>query len=136
MAKKQTLNIIEAHLEKIALGAAVAVCLAVILLRFIVGSGINGKSASEATSAAAQQTDRWKAQLDGDDPGGSDIDVPEPPSSEIVKVEPVIAKETDTGPMDPPLVEGEKVGPNLKPMRIPTIPSLKNVIVDLTQAQA
>ena len=133
MAKKQTLNLVEAHLEKIALGAAVAVCLAVILLRIIMGSGINGKSASDATGDAVRQTGDLITQMNLP---GPIIDGPHPPSPEIVKVAPVIAQKIDTGPWDSPVVEGDKVGPNSGPRRIPSIPSLKNVIVDLTHTQA
>ncbi|MCP4712697.1 MAG: hypothetical protein GY869_29065 [Planctomycetes bacterium] len=134
MAKKQTLNIIEAHLEKIALGAAVAVCLAVILLRFVVGTGINGEPASEVTNRAGQLTD---GLVDDMDRPGTKIEI-DPPISpgEIIKVEPVTTQNVDRKPFDSPNAPGKKVGPNLEPMPIPAVPLLKDVIVDLTHAQA
>ena len=134
MAKKQTLSIVEAHLEKIALGAAVAVCLAVILLRFIMGSGvINGKPASEALADAAQQTDRLADQMNQT---GDKAPPPAPPPANVIEVDPLPLRIVDRVPWDSPGVEGQEVGPNLGPMRIPPIPALQEVIVNLTHAQA
>lgn len=137
MAKKQTLNIIEAHLEKIALGAALAVCLGVVLIRFMVGTGVDGgdglKKPSEATT---EQASRARSMVDDmKNPGP----LPDPPvlqAQDIVKVDPLPARLTDQLPLTPPPVEEDLTFAPPSAMEVPSIPALQNVVADLSHTQA
>ncbi|MFC1783920.1 hypothetical protein ACFL02_10120, partial [Planctomycetota bacterium] len=137
MAKKQTLNIIEAHLEKIALGAALAVCLGVVLIRLIVGVGVDsGEGLQKASEATTELARRTRTMVDDMKNPGT---LPNPPvlqAQNIVKVEPLPTRGTDQLPLTPPPVEEDLTVAPPSAMEVPSIGALQNVIADLSHTQA
>ena len=133
MAKKQTLNMFEAHLEKIALAASLSVCLAVILIRLMVGSGVDNKRASQVTSDAAQEAQTIVSEMKRP---GDPIAPPELLAENLVEVPPLALREIDQRPIDPPVIEGELPIAPPEDIEIPAIPPLKRIVVDITHAQA
>jgi len=135
MAKKQTMNIFEAHVEKALLLLSIAVCLWAIFTWFLSppGAKINGQnlSASDALAAAAD-----KAQdiiQDIDKPASSPPPPPPAPVENIFNIPPFIANNIPR--IAPP------AGGNIKPIEdrlylVPTIMALDDIKIDISQVVA
>ena len=139
MAKKQGMNIIEAHLEKIILAIALG------LLGWVIYSQILSPSArldvdndmvkpSEGTGEAADKAEDFATQLSQDRSIDTSQDPP-PLPDQIIKEYPVDKTVADAIPLTPPYVTD--VREEIRgPYRIPDIPALADVGLQLTHTQA
>jgi hypothetical protein len=103
MAKKQSMNPIEAHMEKIAIGAAGLVFIWVLVTRFILASGIeSGGTVQSVDKAATEAGQRADAQVDSmKQKSGTPRPNPVPPPQDPTEVEPFIVAVNDRIPLGP-----------------------------------
>ena len=135
MAKKQSMNIFEAHLEKALLALSIAVFLWAIFTWFLSPPGvkINGqnRSASDALAAAAKKAQ--DIMQDIDKPASSPPPPPPAPVENIFNIPPFVANNIPR--IAPP------AGGNIKPVEdrlylVPQILALDDIKIDVAQVVA
>ena len=139
MAKKQSLNIFEAHVEKLVLLIAVAVCVWVVVTRYVFAPGIKfdneTMSASEAVSQAADMAEEIKGSISR--PTSEPLPpVYQPRADWFGKVEPLAILDVDRMPLFPEHRIGITGPEDPRTYVVSDIPQLNDVEIQLNHGLA
>ena len=133
MAKKQVMNPLETHLEKIVLVLAIGVGVSVFILSFL---DRRGESAFERTKKAALQAEKI-AQSSQENVPPEQLPPPyQHLASDFIEVAPLVAIAAESYPPSPPPVPEDIMPATPETIQVPKITALGNVIIDFTRTQA
>ncbi len=135
MAKKQKINILQLHMEKIALAVSIIIVGVVVFFRFVKTSGVelNGRKLKPSVAAkqAAQQAQQIQQSLKK--PDNKKLPVYKPVASRFIKDQYKVLQVAET-PLTPPLSSGGAL--EKRTYQIPAIPDIQDVKVEFTRALA
>ena len=137
MARKQIANILEAHLEKLILIAALVVSAWIVYTNVIAptpGAGSDGLSPSELARKAAEQAQQVK--LDMERPSDNREQWQKPPAvpSDLLLTEKLASVPLDRTPLHPPI--SDKIPIEHRIYLVPEVPALTDPKIELIHATA